>query len=63
MSTANESEVMVGTRLSKTLHAKLLKHQRDLKRLTGIEPSVSAIVRAMIEESLDNKRQRRARAA
>jgi len=43
--------VMVATRVSKQTHAKILKRQREVRRLTGITPSVSAVVRAMIEEA------------
>jgi hypothetical protein len=56
-----EAEVMVATRVSKPLHAKILKRQRALKSLTGIEPSVSAVVRAMIEEAASNDEPKRRR--
>lgn len=55
-------DVMVATRVSKPLYAKILKRQRELKRLTGIEPSVSAVLRVMIAEA-DEPRRRRHRAA
>lgn len=42
---------MVATRVSKPLYAKILKRQRSVKQLTGIEPSVSAVLRAMITEA------------
>lgn len=51
---AENDDVMVATRVSKPLHAKILKRQRTLKQLTGIEPSVSAVIRAMIEEATLN---------
>lgn len=47
----SEAEVMISTRVSKALHAKILERQREAKRLTGIEPSVSAVTRAMLEEA------------
>lgn len=52
MAVENEGEIQVGTRVSKTLHAAILKHQREAKRLTGIEPSVSAVIRAILEQRL-----------
>ena len=51
MAREKETDVMVATRVSKSLYAKILKRQRELKKLTGIEPSVSAVLRAMIEEA------------
>jgi hypothetical protein len=56
MAAENEVDVMVATRVSKPLYAKILKRQREVKRLTGIEPSVSAVVRAMISEATLNDR-------
>lgn len=47
----NEAEVQVGARVSKTLYAKILERQKEAKKLTGIEPSVSAVVRALLEEA------------
>lgn len=61
MASGNEVDVLVATRVDKPLYGKILKRQREARRLTGIEPSVSAVVRAMIEEAA--KRSRRARAA
>jgi hypothetical protein len=51
---ADDNEIMVATRVSKTLYAKLLKRQRELEKLTGIEPSVSAIMRASLERELND---------
>lgn len=57
------SDIMVATRVSPELHAKILRRQRAAKKFTGIEPSVSAIVRAMIEEARDQPVRRRGRDA
>jgi hypothetical protein len=46
-------EVQVAARVSRLLYAKIVHRQKEAKRLTGIEPSISAVVRAMIEESAD----------
>lgn len=55
----DSDEVMVATRLSRSLYKKILKRQQEAKRLLGIEPSVSAVVRAMIEEASPNGKKRR----
>ncbi len=52
----NEAEVQVGARVSKSLYAKIVERQKEAKKLTGIEPSVSAVVRAMLEEAAARKR-------
>lgn len=56
----NEADIMVATRVDKPLYAKLLKRQRDVKKMTGIAPSVSAIVRALIAEGVDKPATRNA---
>jgi hypothetical protein len=55
MSTENEAEVQIAARISKSTYAKILDRQKEAKRLTGIEPSISAVVRAMIEDAADTK--------
>jgi hypothetical protein len=44
--------IMVATRVSKPLYGKILKRQREVKQLTGITPSVSAVVRELIAGGL-----------
>lgn len=61
MAQKENDDVMVATRVSKPLYAKILERQRELKRLTGIEPSVSAVVRAMIAEAINDNEPRRRR--
>jgi hypothetical protein len=51
---ADDNEIMIATRVSKSLYAKLLKRQREIEKLTGIEPSVSAIMRASLEKELND---------
>ncbi len=53
MSTENEAEVQIAARVSKSTYVKIQDRQKEAKRLTGIEPSISAVVRAMIEEAAD----------
>jgi len=55
-------ETVIAARVDKELYTKVLRRQRDLKRLTGIEPSISAVVRVMVQESADaydSKRKRK----
>ena len=54
MSTEKD-EIQVATRISGATYAKIQVRQKEAKRLTGIEPSISAVIRAMIEESADAK--------
>lgn len=49
-----ESEVIVATRVSKNLYEKILKRQRAVKALTGVDSTVSAVLRSMIEEAAEN---------
>ena len=44
-------ETVIATRVDKALHDKIAQRRRDLKLLTGIEPSVSAVVRVMVQEA------------
>ena len=46
-----ESEVLLSTRVSKSLHAKILEHQKKIKAKTGIALSVSAVLREMIRRA------------
>lgn len=48
---AMEQEIMVSTRISRSLHEEILKRQREAKKKTGFEPTVSAVVRALLEEA------------
>jgi hypothetical protein len=52
----NEAEVQIAARVSKSTYAKIQDRQKEAKRLTGIEPSISAVVRAMIEEAARKRR-------
>ena len=57
--TTENDEVQVAARVSRPLHAKIVKRQMEAKRLTGIKPSISAVVRAMLEEAADANGKRR----
>jgi hypothetical protein len=45
------NEVQVATRVSQALFKKILFVQSEAKRRTGIEPSISSVVRALIEKA------------
>jgi hypothetical protein len=53
------TEKLVSARVGKSLYAKILERQKEAKKQTGIEPTVSAVVRAMLEESAENGKRRR----
>jgi hypothetical protein len=55
MSTENEAEIQITARVSKSTYVKIQDRQKEAKRLTGIEPSISAVVRAMIEDAAAGK--------
>ena len=59
MGTENEAEVQIAARISKSTYGKILDRQKKARRLTGIEPSISAVVRAMIEEAAGTNGKRR----
>jgi len=42
--------MQIATRVSKSVFARILERRADIKRSTGIEPSVSAVMRTMLEE-------------
>lgn len=59
-------ETVVATRVDKTLYAKIVKRQQAARKLTGIEPSISAVVRTMIAEAaprITSPKRRRAKVA
>ena len=50
------AEVHVSARISKAAYEKIIERQQQAKKQTGIEPKISAVVRAMIEEATTKKR-------
>ena len=50
--TAETQEVMLGVRVSKRLHAKILAEQRRISKLAGVKPSINAVVRMILESGL-----------
>jgi len=51
--------IVVAARVSKSLHSKLVGRQKEVKKLTGYEPSVSAVVRLLLEEAFESKGKKR----
>lgn len=44
--------IQVFARVDRQLHDRILQRQAEAKKLTGIEPSISEIVRMLIERGL-----------
>lgn len=53
-----EASTQIAVRVGPELYEKIVERQQAAKKLTGIEPSLSATVRAMLEESASSKRKR-----
>jgi hypothetical protein len=58
MSNENQ-DTTLGVRISKTLRDKLEQVQGEHKKLTGIEPTLSDVVRMLIERGLEANGKRR----
>ncbi len=54
-----EPEIQVATRVNAALHAKIVERQQEAKKAIGVEPSISAIVRVLLEEALSAKKKKR----
>ena len=55
----DDSDVQIATRVDRTLYEKIVKRQEEAKRLTGLEPSISAIVRVMLAEAAEKNGRKR----
>jgi hypothetical protein len=55
----NETDVQIATRVDRALYAKIVERQKEAKKLTGVEPSVSAIVRVMLAEAAEKNGKKR----
>lgn len=60
---SKDSGISVATRLNKQQYQKLLKRQRTLKQITGVEVSISAVLRSLVEEAGDMNPKRKATAS
>ena len=52
-------EIVLGARIGKSLHAKILAEQQRLAKMTGIKPSINETVRRLIERGLEAKGKKR----
>jgi len=60
MSTDNdESDVAISARVSPATYAKIVERQQELKRTTGVEASLSQIIRSLVEKGLEANGKRR----
>jgi len=55
----DEPSQAISVRVDSELYEKILERQREAKRLTGIEPTVSAVMRAMLEEAASSSHKRK----
>jgi hypothetical protein len=55
----DDSDVQIATRVDRSLYEKIVKRQEEAKRLTGLEPSISAIVRVMLAEAAEKNGRKR----
>lgn len=46
-------EIVLGARIGKNLHSKILAEQQRISKLTGIKPSINETVRMLIERGLE----------
>jgi len=46
-------EIVLGARVSKQLHAKIIAEQQRITKTTGIKPSINETVRMLIEKGLE----------
>lgn len=53
------TSVVMGARVPKQLHAKIVAKQQRIAKLTGIEPSLNEVVQMLIERGLKAEEKRR----
>ena len=51
--------VVMGVRIPKTLHAKIVAEQRHVTKLTDIEPSLNEVVQMLLERGLEMSEKKR----
>jgi len=54
-----EETIVMGARVPRSLHAKIVAKQQNIAKLTGIEPSINEVVRMLIERGLKADEKRR----
>jgi len=56
---AETGSIVMGARVPRQLHARLVVEQRRIAKLTGIEPSLNEVVQMLLERGLDANRSKR----
>jgi hypothetical protein len=51
----NGNDVQIAARIPKALHREILKRRDEVKKQTGIEPSIADVIRMLIERGLRGK--------
>ena len=51
--TTETQEIVLGAKVSERLHTRILAEQARVAKLTGIKPTISEIVRMLLEKALD----------
>lgn len=55
ISPMNGNDVQIAARIPKALHREILKRRDEVKKQTGIEPSIADVIRMLIERGLRGK--------
>jgi len=54
-----KQEIVLGARIGKRLHAKIVAEQQRVAKMTGIKPSLNKVVRMLIERGLEARGKKR----
>ena len=52
-------DILIGNRVSKRLHGKLVAEQKRIQKETGIKPSLNEVVRMLLEKGLEARGRKR----
>jgi hypothetical protein len=53
MATKERQDVLLGVRVGKKLHSKIVTERQRIEKMTGIEPSINEVVRLLLEKGLE----------
>jgi hypothetical protein len=59
MATKERQDVLLGVRVGKKLHSKIVTERQRIEKMTGIEPSINEVVRLLLEKGLEASRKKR----
>jgi len=51
----NGHDIQIAARVSKPLYERIIQRQKEAKKLTGIEPSISDVIRLLLERGLGKR--------